>query len=153
MGGLDYELTDEGLPLKIKNVIYRLEAGKGREAIYAKQLLPNYDIFDEMKYFTAGSEPGIIECQGLTLGLLICEDMWTSNFYRKDAVAQLKERVDKDGVQLDAIINLSASPLLARKGPKKNRPLKGDFPSFEGAFCLCESRGGSKTRFSLTGRA
>lgn len=119
VGGLKYELTKEGLPLNIKNVIYRIEPGSAPEAIYTKQLLPNYDIFDEMKYFTAGEEPGIIECQGLTLGLMICEDMWSSNFYRKDVVKQLKDKIDQEKIELDAVINLSASPFTQGKRQKR----------------------------------
>lgn len=119
VGGLSYELTPEGLPLKIRNVIYKMEPGKKMEAIYTKQLLPNYDIFDEMKYFSAGNEPGIIELNGKTLGLLICEDMWSSNFHQKDPVADLKAKVDQEGIQLDAIVNLSASPFILNKKNKR----------------------------------
>lgn len=118
-GGVRYELTAEGLPLTLTNVIYKLEPGKPLEAIYAKQLLPNYDIFDEMKYFTAGKCPGIFEHDGKRYGLLICEDMWSSNFHHKDPVADLKAKVDQEGIQLDAIINLSASPFIVNKHKKR----------------------------------
>src|SRR5690554_2472717 len=43
---------------------------------YAKQALPNYEVFDEQRYFAAGSEPLVLEHKGLKLGLLICEDLW-----------------------------------------------------------------------------
>lgn len=43
---------------------------------YAKQELPNYQVFDERRYFTPGSEPCVFEIDGLRLGLLICEDAW-----------------------------------------------------------------------------
>ncbi|WP_107850828.1 NAD+ synthase [Oceanimonas marisflavi] len=46
---------------------------KGR---YFKQLLPNYGVFDEKRYFTAGTESCVIEFKGHQLGLLICEDVW-----------------------------------------------------------------------------
>jgi len=142
VGGLSYELTEDGLPLKIKNVIYLLEAGKAPEPIYTKQLLPNYDIFDEMKYFTAGAEPGVIECQGATLGLLICEDMWTSNFYRKDAVKQLKDKVDKESIKLDAIINLSASPFSQGKVIKRVNRSKAISNLFRAPFIYVNRVGG-----------
>lgn len=118
-GGLDYELTPEGLPLSIRNVVYKIQAGKNIEAIYTKQLLPNYDIFDEMKYFKAGNEPGILEIDNKKIGILICEDMWSSSFHEKDPVADLKHFVDEKGIQLDCIVNLSASPFIVNKSNKR----------------------------------
>lgn len=46
------------------------------EASYAKQLLPNYQVFDELRYFTPGLEPVVFEANGVRYGLLICEDIW-----------------------------------------------------------------------------
>ncbi|SFX75882.1 NAD+ synthase [Marinospirillum alkaliphilum] len=45
-------------------------------AEYHKQLLPNDQVFDEKRYFSAGSTPCVVELQGYRLGLLICEDLW-----------------------------------------------------------------------------
>ncbi|MEX1099965.1 MAG: nitrilase-related carbon-nitrogen hydrolase, partial [Bacteriovoracaceae bacterium] len=118
-GGVRYELTTQALPLRLSNVVYRLEPGKTIEAVYAKQLLPNYDIFDEMKYFTPGSESSVLEWKGKFFGLLVCEDMWSSSFHHKDPVMDLKKKIDKDGVKLDALINLSASPYVVNKDSKR----------------------------------
>lgn len=43
---------------------------------YYKQALPNYGVFDELRYFTPGSEPLLIEIHGQKLAILICEDVW-----------------------------------------------------------------------------
>lgn len=43
---------------------------------YAKQCLPNYRVFDEKRYFTAGNTPLVLEIAGIRLGILICEDIW-----------------------------------------------------------------------------
>ncbi|GAA3708724.1 NAD+ synthase [Oceanisphaera sediminis] len=43
---------------------------------YFKQLLPNYGVFDEKRYFGAGDESCVVEFKGHRLGLLICEDVW-----------------------------------------------------------------------------
>ncbi|WP_375057061.1 NAD+ synthase [Zobellella sp. DQSA1] len=43
---------------------------------YFKQLLPNYGVFDEKRYFSAGEQSCVIEFKGHQLGLLICEDVW-----------------------------------------------------------------------------
>src|SRR5690606_8039214 len=54
VGGLDYELYDDGELHHVRNVIFELIPGTGLKMIYSKRLLPNYDIFDEQKYFTKG---------------------------------------------------------------------------------------------------
>ena len=43
---------------------------------YAKQLLPNYLVFDEQRYFSAGSEALVVELDGVRIGAIICEDAW-----------------------------------------------------------------------------
>ncbi len=49
----------------------------GRVAsVYRKQLLPNYGVFDEQRYFESGEETVIAEVGGVRCGLLICEDIW-----------------------------------------------------------------------------
>ena len=49
----------------------------GREiARYRKWLLPNYQVFDEKRYFTPGDEPCVFELDGVRVGLTICEDVW-----------------------------------------------------------------------------
>ena len=45
-------------------------------ADYSKQKLPNYRVFDEKRYFTAGTKPSLVEVNGIKLGLLVCEDIW-----------------------------------------------------------------------------
>ena len=43
---------------------------------YFKQLLPNYAVFDERRYFAAGNEPLVVELRGCKITVLICEDTW-----------------------------------------------------------------------------
>ncbi len=43
---------------------------------YFKQLLPNYAVFDERRYFSTGSESLVVELKGSRLGVIICEDAW-----------------------------------------------------------------------------
>lgn len=47
-------------------------------ARYHKQLLPNYEVFDEERYFEAGDAPCVFEWHGLRFGLNICADVWES---------------------------------------------------------------------------
>ena len=44
--------------------------------VYRKQRLPNYTVFDEERYFEPGHAPCVVDVDGTTVGLLICEDVW-----------------------------------------------------------------------------
>ncbi|HRD49508.1 MAG TPA: NAD+ synthase [Candidatus Contendobacter sp.] len=75
------------------------------QAIYHKQLLPNYSVFDEKRYFVAGAEPTVTTIKGVRVGITICEDVWQPEPTRKAIAA---------GAQL--LLNLNASPFHAGKG-------------------------------------
>lgn len=71
------------------------------ERRYAKALLPNYGVFDEQRWFTAGTEvPDPVWVAGVPVGITICEDMWASD---GPLVAQANA-----GSRL--VVNLNASP-------------------------------------------
>ncbi len=67
---------------------------------YIKQELPNYDVFDEKRYYTAGTELPLWSIAGVTVGISICEDLWIDG-------GPVKALAD-GGAQM--IINLNASP-------------------------------------------
>ncbi|OIQ20568.1 MAG: NAD(+) synthase [Bacteriovorax sp. MedPE-SWde] len=119
IGGLDYEFEND-LPKSIENVVFELSNKENLKKVYTKQLLPNYDIFDEMKYFKPGSESKIWEFAGKKFGLLICEDMWHSAQYPVDPVKELQELAN--GQELNGIFNFSASPYnLGKEQTRLNR--------------------------------
>ena len=74
-------------------------------ASYAKQELPNYQVFDERRYFTPGREACVFEVDGVKLGLLICEDAWFEEPAQKSRAA---------GAQVLLVLN--ASPFHVGKG-------------------------------------
>ena len=43
---------------------------------YAKQELPNHEVFDEVRYFIPGNEACVFECEGVRYGVILCEDAW-----------------------------------------------------------------------------
>ena len=43
---------------------------------YRKRCLPNYAVFDEERYFTAGKSPSVFKLNGIRIGLNVCEDIW-----------------------------------------------------------------------------
>jgi NAD+ synthase (glutamine-hydrolysing) len=72
-----------------------------------KTLLPNYDVFDEYRYFEPGFNWKVIEFQGKKIALTICEDIWNlgdNPLYRICPMDQLIKQ------QPDLMINISASP-------------------------------------------
>lgn len=60
---------------KLFNAVSLLENGK-IGGTYLKQRLPNYQVFDEARYFVAGEMPFVFAHQGTKIGVLICEDVW-----------------------------------------------------------------------------
>jgi NAD+ synthase (glutamine-hydrolysing) len=80
---------------------------------YDKIELPNYGVFDEKRYFTAGTKPCLIDLEGIPAALTICEDIWSPQPARLalDAGARL-------------IININASPFHEDKAVEREAVLK-----------------------------
>jgi len=81
-------------------------ADGGVQAIYRKVYLPNYSVFDEARYFQSGTEGGLIELNGIPIGLTICEDIWEPG----------PPATDEALAGARVVVNLSASPYHAGKG-------------------------------------
>jgi NAD+ synthetase len=94
------ELTADG---KRYNAAALLRDGR-IAAVARKRELPNYDVFDEKRYFEAGEGVCLVEVKGVRFGLAICEDVW---FGRVPAAAKAA------GAQ--AILSINASPYHTRK--------------------------------------
>jgi NAD+ synthase (glutamine-hydrolysing) len=103
-----------GLPVKneaiagkdLYNAAYFIEQGRVK-AITRKALLPNYDVFDEYRYFEPATQFECIEFKGQKIALTICEDLWNINnnpLYVSNPMDELiKEHPD-------LMINIAASP-------------------------------------------
>ncbi len=68
-----------GLPEYSGTQIYNssaLVANGAVQAMHRKSALPNYQVFDEKRYFSAGAQPTVVEVGGVQLGVLVCEDIW-----------------------------------------------------------------------------
>ncbi len=87
---------------------------QGRVVAHAdKRELPNYQVFDERRYFTPGHSPCVFEVAGWRVGLLICEDAWFEA-PAADALAA--------GAQLLAVVN--ASPFHVGKGGEREATMR-----------------------------
>ncbi|WP_372809735.1 NAD+ synthase [Litorivivens sp.] len=91
-----------GLPVhrggRLYNAAALLRDGK-LESTYCKQKLPNYRVFDGVRYFAEGEGATVFELKGLRFGVTVCEDIWSPEPAAKAVAA---------GAQV--IVNLNASP-------------------------------------------
>jgi NAD+ synthase (glutamine-hydrolysing) len=90
----------------LNNSAYFIENGKVK-AIVNKALLPNYDIFDEYRYFEPSTEFNCIEFKGKRIALTICEDLWNTIenplYITRPMDTLIKQKPD-------VMINIAASP-------------------------------------------
>jgi len=82
-------------------------------AEYAKQLLPNYSVFDEKRYFRPGNAPCVLDFKGVRIGLSVCEDIWEEGPTRQAVEA---------GAEL--LININASPYHQGKAPERENLIR-----------------------------
>jgi len=82
-------------------------------ATYHKQHLPNYSVFDEKRYFQAGSEVVVVQIRGVPMAITICEDLWQPGPMHQAQAA---------GARL--MLNLNASPFHALKGGEREAVLR-----------------------------
>lgn len=114
-----------GYPFRQSAKLYNaLSVIKKREClgVYLKQCLPNYQVFDEHRYFAPGSDPLVLELLGTRCAFTICEDLWESG-----PIQQAKSA----GAQL--AVNINASPfhinkLVERKELLSKRCKQAGFP-------------------------
>jgi NAD+ synthase (glutamine-hydrolysing) len=102
------------------------------QAVYRKQRLPNYAVFDEQRYFSTGSEPVAIDLAGTRVGLTICEDCWVEGPPASTEAA--------DGAKL--IVNPSGSPYHRGKGVERERMFAERARAYGTAFAFCNLVGG-----------
>ncbi len=91
-----------GYPRRQDGVLYNVAGVLHRGKIiaeYRKQELPNYQVFDEKRYFRAGTQPCVVDIAGVRVGLSICEDIWEEGPTLQAAAA---------GAQL--LVNINSSP-------------------------------------------
>jgi NAD+ synthase (glutamine-hydrolysing) len=132
---------------------------------YRKQLLPNYRVFDEERYFTAGSEAAVFRLNDVRIGLVICEDAWqpepiaTARSAGAECVisingspfdvdaqrrreARLRARVDESGVPLIYLNTVGGQDELVFDGGSMVLDAEGEVcfraPAFEEGLYLVE---------------
>lgn len=91
--------------------------------IQNKTLIPNYDVFDEMRYFESSKVVDVFEFKGEKLGISVCEDIWNDKDYWKKRL-YFEDPVEKQ-IKIGAtlLINISASPYSFGKREEKKQML------------------------------
>ncbi len=107
-------------------------ADGGVRAVYRKNRLPNYAVFDEQRYFVPGAEPLSVEVGGEGIGLTICEDVWVPG-----PPAQTEAEA---GARM--IANPSGSPYHRGKGREREAMFAERSRAYGAWFFFCNLVGG-----------
>ena len=108
-----------------------------------KSLLPNYDVFDEERYFEPAADPLVFQWQGLQIGITICEDIWRDDDcfdrqrYHTNPIDALKK------CTLDLLINLSASPWHVEKEQSRQNLIQKISEDLACPVLYCNAVGGN----------
>ncbi len=100
-------------------------------AVYRKQYLPNYSVFDEVRYFHEGTEAAVFDLKGVSCAISICEDMW-----HPGVMAQAAEA----GAQL--MLNLNASPFHIHKWQEREAAMRDRLEEAALPIVYCNLVGG-----------
>ncbi len=126
---------------KLRNAVTVAQHGK-RLAVCDKRLLPNYDIFDESRYFEEGDSPCTFTLNDVNIGIAICEDLWQGEdahaapAYEVNPVGELKAA----GCTL--ILSPSASPFVIGKQQKHIDWLLKSAKTNDVFIAMCNQVGG-----------
>ena len=101
-------------------------------AVYRKQLLPNYGVFDENRYFQCGEEAQVFEQGGVRFGVNVCEDIWSAE---GPIVAQARAGAD-------VIVNINGSPYYAGKRSSREDMIAGRARASDVMVCYVNLVGG-----------
>lgn len=102
----------------------------GKISEFHKALLPNYDVFDEYRYFEPAGRFQLLEWKGKKIALTVCEDLWNIG---NDPLYKVNPMDELMGYNPDIMINIAASPFhygqaMARRGVLRQNVLKYGLP-------------------------
>ena len=108
------------------------------KAVAHKTCLPNYDVFDEYRYFEPAYNWSIMEFKGKRLAVTICEDIWNlgnNPLYRNCPMDELMKQ------QPDVMINLSASPFDYTHDEDRKATIKSNVTKYKLPLFYCNAIG------------
>lgn len=123
--------VDAGKDKELYNAAALISDGTIR-GVYHKQVLPNYGVFDEKRYFREGNKPGLFLLGNVPIGVSICEDFWNQGQIPRDQA--------KAGAKV--LINISSSPYDFGKFEKREKLLVERAVRNKAYVCYCNVVGG-----------
>ncbi|MFD0749840.1 NAD+ synthase [Mucilaginibacter calamicampi] len=118
-------LKPEGKDLS--NAAWFIENGHVK-AVVAKALLPNYDVFDEYRYFEPSTEFNCIDFKGKRIALTICEDLWNTIENPLYVTRPMDTLIEQ---QPDVMINIAASPFSYKHDEERIAILKDNVTRYQ----------------------
>jgi NAD+ synthase (glutamine-hydrolysing) len=139
VGYVDFNPRQTGKPFV--NACAVVEKSRPIRKIF-KTLLPTYDVFDEARYFDPAPAQEPIGLLGTSIGVTICEDIWTDEYlnrdlYHEDPVSVLMTK----GAQV--IVNLSSSPYSVGKPGLRRKMVGALAAKYRVPFYYCNAVGGN----------
>jgi NAD+ synthase (glutamine-hydrolysing) len=112
-----------------------------------KALLPNYDVFDEYRYFEPAYEWNVVEFKGKKLAVTICEDIWNLGDNPLYRICPMDILMKQDP---DVMINLSASPFDYTHDEDRKATIKANVMKYKLPMFYCNAIG-SQTEIVFDG--
>lgn len=116
------------------NSAYFIVDGK-IESIKNKTLLPNYDIFDEYRYFQPNTEFSLVELKGKKIAITICEDLWekqpVDNNFAKSELYNISPMEELSKLNPDFVVNIAASPFSYNQQDHRTNILKSAAENYQ----------------------
>lgn len=124
-----------------------------------KTLLPEYDVFDDPRYFEPSEHRRIFEVNGVKLGVVVCEDFWNDKTFWKERLYESDPTDDVLAMGADIIVSVNASPynkgkirlrcdMVAHRAKLQKRPIVfvnlvggNDGIIFDGASLIADEQG------------
>ena len=119
-----------------------LDGGKIQQ-IFHKRLLPTYDVFDEDRYFEPGYQANYFVLDNFKIGVTICEDLWNDERFWGKRQYEVNPIEELAQLQVDAIVNLSASPYSVSKQQLRYRMLNHAAESYNKPIFYVNQVGGN----------
>lgn len=117
------------------------------KGVVHKTLLPNYDVFDEYRYFEPAFEWNVLEFKGKKLAVTICEDIWNMGDNPMYRITPMEKLI---AFQPDIMINLSASPYNYAQDVVRNSIVKAHTLKYHLPMIYCNAVG-SQTEIVFDG--
>ncbi|HQQ63899.1 MAG TPA: NAD+ synthase [Pseudomonadales bacterium] len=123
-----------GYPSRVDNKLFNAAgvfSGGRKIAEYHKQCLPNYQVFDEKRYFSEGNTPCVFEIDGIPVALSVCEDIW-----------QMQPIVQARAAGAKLMLNINASPFHVGKQVEREQLLAARAQAGQMPVVYCNMVGG-----------